>query len=57
VNLYAYVREDPTNRTDPTGDDAIVIVQANGDVQVIIPGHFFRRRSNSEKYRAIRGCS
>jgi hypothetical protein len=40
VNLYAYVREDPTNRTDPTGDDAIVIVQANGDVQVIIPVTF-----------------
>jgi hypothetical protein len=35
-----YVANDPMNKTDPTGKDAIVVRQANGDVQIILPVTF-----------------
>jgi hypothetical protein len=37
IDLYTYTGNDPTDKTDPSGKDAIVIVQKNGDVNVIIP--------------------
>lgn len=39
-NLYAYVGNDPTNKRDPTGNDAIVIIHQNGNVNIILPVTF-----------------
>jgi RHS repeat-associated protein len=36
-NLYAYVANDPLNKTDPSGKDAIVLVQPDGSVQITLP--------------------
>jgi hypothetical protein len=39
-NLYAYVNDDPLNEADPSGMDAIVLVQDNTHIQVILPVTF-----------------
>jgi hypothetical protein len=36
-DLYAYVGDDPTNKTDPTGKDAYIQVYPNGQVHINIP--------------------
>jgi len=40
MNLYAYVGDDPLDRADPTGMDAIVLVQDSTHIQVILPVTF-----------------
>lgn len=37
VNLYAYVGDDPLNRADPTGKDAILVINPDGSRTVVIP--------------------
>jgi hypothetical protein len=40
VNLYAYVGNDPLNRADPTGRDAILITNPDGSRTVLIPVNY-----------------
>ncbi len=37
VDLYSYVNNDPLNQRDPSGKDAIVVIQENGDVHITLP--------------------
>ncbi len=40
INWYAYVRNDPLNRMDPSGMFANVKIWDNGKVEIVLPIHF-----------------
>lgn len=46
-NLYAYVANDPTNATDPTGTDAIYVTNRDGSTTVIIPVNYTGSGANA----------
>lgn len=52
INLYAYVNDDPLNQLDPSGMDAIILVQDDSHVQIVLPVTFSGDASNSRNISA-----
>jgi uncharacterized protein RhaS with RHS repeats len=52
-NLYAYVRNDPANMSDPTGADSIVLLRQNGNVDVILPMTFWGDAATSSNIATV----
>jgi hypothetical protein len=53
INLYAYVGDDPLNGADPTGMDAIVLIQDETHIQIILPVTFAGDAANAPNIAAF----
>jgi hypothetical protein len=53
ANLYAYVGDDPLNHADPSGMDAILLVQDPTHVQIVLPVNFAGDAANAKNIAAF----
>ena len=52
INLYAYVRNDPTNVNDPSGQNAIILVSDATHIQIVLPITFTGDAASPRNIRA-----
>jgi RHS repeat-associated protein len=52
-NLYAYAGDDPINHNDPSGNDAILLLHENGDIDIILPMTFVGDAATPENIAAV----